>query len=395
MNERGEAGPVLILLTGGRGHWPSVWAIGAYQPRRVYLVRPAPDTGDDALTQFLQSRHIPCGAPLPALAPYDLPGAQQQCEAIFSRHPHEPIVISLTPAPKMLAFGAERAVRKSGRADVGAFLRDTVGRMTYPVAGHIPPPRHYVPTIDDYLAAYGRQPIARFDPARLPCPPETLSQIAAQLAQPETRFYSLMQQLRSSDNQGRRNRGECVELARPWQPAWAPMLRALAAQGLIGSLTIESSAARFRFVSPAAWHFLDGSWLELYAHDQARSLTDPESGESVFCDCRMSLGMAVRETTAEIDLAALSSSGLFLLAECKTTRETKVDYIKDIVDYAGLIGGAYCGKMFISSAPATSIPVNFRNQAAERRVHIVSGDELPQLRTRLADVLAAVQDTAR
>ncbi len=72
-----------------------------------------------------------------------------------------------------------------------------------------------------------------------------------------------------------------------------------------------------------------------------------------------------------------------------------MDYVKDIVDYAGLIGGAYCGKMLISSASASSIPANFRSQAAERRVHIVSGDELFQLQARLTNVLAAMQSSAR
>ena len=77
------------------------------------------------------------------------------------------------------------------------------------------------------------------------------------------------------------------------------------------------------------------------------------------------------------------------------TREASVDYIKDIVDYAGLIGGAYCGKMFITSAPAASVPENFRSQAAERRVHVVTGNEMPRLQSRLADVPAAVQGSAR
>ncbi len=204
-----------------------------------------------------------------------------------------------------------------------------------------------------------------------------------------------MQQLRAPANQARRNRGESMEVGSPFEPVWAPLLRALAAQGLITALTLEGSQARFRLASSAAWGFLDGTWLELYAHDQALRLTERDSGERVFCDCRMSLGMQVRQTTAEIDLACLSPSGLFLLAECKTTRETSVDYIKDIVDYAGLIGGAYCGKVFISSAPSASIPANFRNQAAERRVHIIGGDELSQMQARLADILAALRESAR
>lgn len=398
MDER----PVLILVGGGRGNWPNFWSAKAYQPQRIHLIRVAGDHINTQFTrEFFESRNLPFDpADLddpehPPINAFNKAEAKRQCLKLITRYSDRPVVINVTTCPKMLAFGAYDAVNEALSTglhrQVGVLHFDTAGRTPHTATGVLPPPQNFDVLLEDYLAAYGRTPISTFDPSRLPAAEDVLQEIAALLAQPHTHFHEMMNQIRTQSGKAHatvRIGGDV------WYPIWVSVLQALEATGMIESLSVSAPSATFQFARTKVFSFLDSTWLELYAKDQAKALKDKDTGQPVFCDCRMSTKLRNHKVEAEVDVACLNSFGYLLLAECKTKKEVDVAHLKDVVDYAGMVGGAYCGKVYITNLRAP-LPTNFVNQASERKIYIVTGEDLPCLQEKLAEILAKAGIEAR
>ena len=390
-----DKGPVLILLGGGRGNWPNFWSVRAYNPSVVYLLRPdGDDTNDLYVKEFLDKALVDYDDILNPLPPFDTEATRRACLGIIERHRNETVLINITQAPAMMKIGACYAARESG-PNVHAFHRDTIRGVSYPGAGAPPPePVTLTATVDDYLAAYGRTAHEKFDYHSLPCAPSELSRLAAGFAHRYGPFVDLIKQLRwYEQNVG----GDWLSREIDLQPKRPDPRRDQARHQILFDLanvqmikdvrTIDKTGGeRFRFASTHVWAFLNGTWLELYAYDEAIKYRDKATGQRMFSDCRANMEIPNHNAKNEVDLACLTPAGLLLYASCKTS--SSKDPLKsplsdanlsDVVDRAGLLGGAYCGKMLITTALLKDLKDNFKQQADLRGVEIVCAEQLSDL----------------
>ena len=373
---------ILVLLGGGRGQWPNIWSVLAYSPDRVYVLPPLGDDNNTAtLTKWLESRGV-AGTILSAVAPYDREGAQEACASLIEEHPDARIMFNLTQAPKLMAIGAAYACIASRRPDVTALHRETSTGLTHAAWGELPETRQAAITVDDYLMAYGRKAFDTFYVEHLPCSIEHLVQLARNFASQLSEFNALVQWLRAPANSGARGG---VRRAEPgpgfWSPGWAPLLKRMSEFGLVRHVVVNSDRGGFELASNHVWNFLNGTWLELYAVDEARKCVDPATGRPLFSDCRMSVAIDTDDVTNEIDLACIDSAGFLLYASCKTNQALRQDMLTEIVDRANLFGQSYCEKVFITNRSNSEVDaaIGLRDQAAARGVPIIAGERLPKL----------------
>lgn len=387
--------PILVLVGGGRGNWPNFWSVRAYDPKVVYLLRPdGDDTNDLYVREFLDRVLVDYDDSLDPLPPYDTEATRRACLGIISQHPGETVLINVTQAPGMMKVGACYAARDSG-PDVHAFHRDTIHGVSYAGAGTPPPePSLMTATVDDYLAAYGRTACEKFDYRSLPCAPSELSRLARSFADRPYAFLDLIKQLRWYEQ---KVDGDWLSQEIALEPKSPnPRRDRLRHQVLFDLADVQmvtdvrtsekTGGERFRFAGTQVWSFLNGTWLELYAYDQALAYRDKETGQRVFSDCRANMEIPNHNAKNEIDLACLTPAGLLLYGSCKTS--SSKDPLKsplsdanlsDVVDRAGLLGGAYCGKMLITTALQKELKDNFRQQASLRGVEVVCAEQLSDL----------------
>ena len=399
--------PILILVGGGRGNWPNFWSVMAYQPKLVYLISPSRDDANTLFAQeFFSRQGIACGEPAPPpINAFDLEGTRRACAEIVQRHAADPVLINVTSSPKMMGFGACYAVLDAvGRKDVCVFHRDTANSETHAVAGTLPPPGPYLPTIENYLAAYGRQARENFDFDRLPCTTDELMGLVRLFGSNLPAFTRLMKYVRyQKAKQGSGEHGLDPLLCRRGDFSLRLILKTLVQLGFLTDLVLDEANNKARFQvsnGKQIWPFLDGKWMEMYAYDQACTFRDNHK-QPIFHECKFNLQIPSHEVGVEngvgveneIDLACLTPNGLLLYASCKSgsskdpsrmvLHESK---LSDIVDRANLLGGSYCGKMLItmasgrgsSEAQQASID-SFKRQAAARQIQVVFAEDFPNL----------------
>lgn len=380
--------PVLVLLSGGRG-WPNVWSVRAYQPVKVYYLPPA---GNEANTRYVQE-FLQTQGLVPEICPpvdaFDKEATRAQCAAIMAANPKTPIIFHVTSAPKMMAFGATEAVWLSKRPDVSALHRDTAGRRNGAAAGHPPEPLSYTPTVDDYLAAYGRT--GEEKPAFAPVSREEVAQVrrAAILADhAEYGLHYFFADARVNQEDAKLRIRDMHHFS-----GRSEYLNALRAAGFLSAFEIRGDEAYLAPTTRGDLFLCHGHWLEGFALEEARKCCDGDASP-LFCDCRQSLLIPNHKTKNELDLVCLTYGGLLLYASCKTDRnpfakgtQTDEHYLDEITARAKLIGGDYCLKMLITTAPRRTAADAFLNKAAEARIELVCGSDLPFLKRKFEEAV--------
>lgn len=390
---------ILILLSGGRGQWPNIWSVLAYQPDRVYVLCPVGDQRNYAnLASWLDDRKVDWQA-LPPISPFDSVAAQAACNDIILRHPDDRVLINLTQAPKMMAIGASFACVVSGRANVCAFHRETSSDATHSAWGELPAPGPIKPSIEDYLAAYGRKCYPTFFAEQLPCNEKALSHLARNLAYQIEDFNPLLQILKNNENIGARQALRPAMIrSDDWRESWDSLLQRLCAAGFVRNVKSGSAGCSFELASTHAFNFLNGTWLELYARDEALKVVEPGAEQAFFADCAMGLALDGGEADKnELDLICTDGAGFLLYGSCKTGQKLTQDMLTEIVDRANLIGQAYCAKVFITSRPWREVDAvsGLVEQAQARGIPIISGEQLRNIGEHLRDAQTRARQHAR
>lgn len=389
---------ILVLLGGGRGQWPNIWSVLSYAPDFVYVLPPAGDvTNTSTLVKWLDGRGVDREV-LPPVAPYDREAAQDSCATLIERYPDSRILFNLTQAPKLMAIGAAYACIASRRPNVAAFHRETSTGSTHSAWGDLPDAGPAAITVDDYLMAYGRKAFDTFYAEQIPCTLEQLVQLSRNFAYQLPEFNGLIQWLRAPAQGGARIAGRRAEAGvGVWSKGWAPLLQRMSDFGLVKNVVAEDDRGGFELASTYVWNFLNGTWLELYAVDEARKCADPAGGRLLFSDCRMSVAIDTDDVTNEIDLACIDHAGFLLYASCKTNLSLKQDMLTEIIDRANLFGQSYCAKVFITNRSSAEVDsaVGLRDQAAARNVPIITGERLPKLGEHLVRAMVEARRRAR
>lgn len=176
-----------------------------------------------------------------------------------------------------------------------------------------------------------------------------------------------------------------VELGRRLSHAQRQILQGLASAGCIRGFAPKG---QIEFDVPAVSRkFLEGGWLEVYAHDLlARSgLVD---------DCRRNVKVRNEQGVEnELDVVA-TKNGKIALLSCKTgnmtrSRKYRGDEVKawidDTAERARMLG-RYSRKFMVSNS--TDIPEQSKVRADQLRIRFIGGEDLP----RLPDIVAGEMD---
>ena len=156
---------------------------------------------------------------------------------------------------------------------------------------------------------------------------------------------------------------------------------------LIHKLTKDEKYIHFE-ISNVELGFLDGAWLEAYVWDEARNLNQ-------FSDCQWNQRIVDnkklddRDSKNELDVSMIYKAQL-IIAECKTGTDDllKSDNIYKLDAVAGILGGKFVSKIFITSSP---IPEEtdrerlrqhkkFREKAEDHSIEVITREGLPNIR---------------
>lgn len=128
--------------------------------------------------------------------------------------------------------------------------------------------------------------------------------------------------------------------------------------------------------------FLNGDWLEVYVWTEATNAGFAD-------DCQWGYKIVADIPSNELDLA-LTYKARLLIAECKTSgKPFNNDFLYKMHSVADLVGGNYVRQVFITHYPRPENKDekekfdNFCQQASIRRVSVVTGDQLLDIRTVL------------
>lgn len=396
--------PLMILLGGGRGDWLNFWVALRSQPGRLVILPPA---GDGARLQpLVDAWRERLGAPVDIadeVDPFDPEPARRAIAALLDGTRDAPVLVHASQCPKMMAFGADRALRQAGRADTSGFIMVTTGDRPAAFYGAPPELEQRSPTVADYLAAYGFKPRESEEEERLGVPVAQLDALIPRLATPE--FRNLVTRLRSEWNNRARAKKDTLEASVSGCSSFdRELLRTLEVVGLIQALCESGAECSFAYRSQLAYRFLDFAWLE-----RAAALAAGECvKQGLLSDLVSGVTCARDRNHFELDLAAITPNGVLLVASCKAVSDafskrhqrkplTEGDgrspnqHLQELVDRTSQIGGDFCRRLLITTTPdkGSRQSQEIRDQATARKIRIVTLEELP----RLAEIFREVLET--
>ncbi|MBX7223832.1 MAG: DUF1887 family protein [Blastocatellia bacterium] len=311
---------------------------------------------------------------------HDLDQIKEVCEEAIKELPETDWIFNLTCASKIMFLGAYEIARSRS---IPAWYLDTPTQRVVPLTGF---PAQFNPfrlSVEEYFRMHGREMHCQMDK-----PSPTMMKMVQSFAQVAGRVKTFRQQLLDAQaNLLKKDECRAVILKTKNQAAnQQKLLEAFQNLGLIsGFANVPPGSANWevRLNGHRLWKFVNGDWLEIWAWVAAQ-----EAG--CFEDAQFNIKLPLEDRakaapTNELDFAATCQASL-VIAECKTDAEpfkNEKGYLDKINSVATLVGGNAVSRLFISSRP-TPFPgdkqfQNFLAQAKERRIVVVTGEELPRL----------------
>lgn len=356
----------LLILVGGR-QTPNLLTAQFLRPDLIVPVAShealRPNEAWSRIKPALERLCTQVVEPLPVDA-FDLESIRSACRTALMRAPTAQWVCNITCGTAIMSIGAYEAGREAGAS---VWYLDTARRVVKTLAGTAPAGNLYHLSVTDYLAIYGRQ---AHTPGHSP-KPERL-QLAGELARLPAAALDLRDSLRNASADRAHSRGfTLLNLSQSGQK----LCRLATDAGMWQSQQVGSSS--FKISAPASdvWTFFNGDWLELYVWQAARQA-------GCFDDVCYSVRIPGQYGENEIDLAATAAASL-LIAECKTEEKPfNTETLDKLASIVAMLGGAYVLRMVILARPAhngVQAFKAFQNQARERQVVIITGDQLVKL----------------
>jgi len=302
---------------------------------------------------------------------FNIDQVKAACQKTVNDYSETDWVFNLTPATKIMSFGAYEIARGIGAS---AWYLDSDSSQTIALCGKAPEGSLYKLCVEDYLASYGRT-ITAF--GQVPDPRRT--DLACKLALKPEDAMKFRDTLRNSGfNQVKRHQTKQGRLT-----SQAKYIAEMCEFSYKASLldkwnNISGGAIEISVDGCDLWQFFDGLWLEIYAYEAAKQA-------GCFEDVRYGLTTPGEHGENQIDLLA-TRNGVMWIAECKTEKEFQVEHLDKLTAIASLIGDDYVGRLFISSKTIPEGDSNlaksfsdFCEQARARRIVVVKGDDLKNL----------------
>ncbi|MBT9176803.1 MAG: hypothetical protein DDT20_01125 [Firmicutes bacterium] len=370
---------VMIMLVGGR-QVPNALGILAYKPDVVGFIA-SRDTPQDLQKIKEFTKTIPN---LDVLKPvevdaFSMSAVADACEEMITQQANAETVLNLTTGTTIMSLGGYEAAKRQRVTSV--YVATAIGKIIT-VTGSSIPGLDLGITVNEYLTIYGRTSRETFLFSKLSINQKAALEVARFLVNTDAReCLSLMRRW----NRGTDKRTIHGKLNSPLNSETINAFMRLKQLGLIQGLSIQSQQVSYLIPCEPNWKYLDGTWLEAYCWETAQSLKD-SSGRPVFDEVRFSLEIVSQAAVSEIDLFCLHQ-GQPLIASCKTEDLSfKTQYLEELQSRADMLGGRFCGKLFITNMPAPSPNAQkrrdfdrFLEQAKAREIVVVTGDHLADL----------------
>lgn len=374
---------LLVCLLGGRIQPAAMTAI-LTRPDMIACVVSAdePKTADHLLA-LLKSWNAGC-VPLPTqvVSAASALAAEQAVESLIAANPYAKPIISLTGAPMPMGVGACTAAR---RAECPAYYLNTARRALVDLAHEdTAEPVDLRLRMGEFLHVHGLQ-MRRDDAGQIDKPLLPAYVLALALLTQDLSVACELQLWLAQINFNHR----------PWSRPWTLddrhlyLLEQLAGLGLLSGFRTEQHAGEciVHAAVPDATHrkFLTGHWLEYYVYLVAQDLKHESA--PLFDSMAHSLHMLSSDAEREIDFIGLRGS-IPLIASCKTGANDSWEksVLDEVVTVGKNLGDNYCTKLYVTSRSAPHVgptrnmqAVQFREQAHNAKVVVVTGDELPDL----------------
>lgn len=305
---------------------------------------------------------------------FDLLQIQETCESALSEFPDTHWVFNFTCATTIMSIGTYEVAKKHG---ISAWYLNTATRRVVTSSGQPPETDIYKLTVKEYLHAYGRKfNITESEPL------EIIKSLSTNFAQNPGKAMDFRNLLRGKADVKKDQRRTFVlnNLATDMME----ICDAVCKVGLMTECQVDAHQNVTCVVPDGQlWKFMDGLWLEVYAWVAAQEA-------QCFDDYCYSLEIPMQiisnsnsQAKNQIDLAATYAASL-IISECKTEQEPfKTQHLDQLRTIASMIGGDFVSCIFIasqrSSQPRPKEYVKFCDQAKQRKIIVVSGENLPKL----------------
>ncbi len=229
-------------------------------------------------------------------------------------------------------------------------------------------------TVDDYVTACDTAVFQyKFDVNQLSCTPEQAQILARTFAESGIQTDKLLAFIRRAGETIKTPKTILIPKSKLPKNVNLEELRQflqhLREANLISQFKEQETQFAYRVETQYDHAFLYGDWLEYYVYLNAK--------EAGFDSVEMSVEL--QDYKGEVDVFAVHNANA-LICECKTGKHTTNDLAR-LESKATKLGGNYCTRLFITTAP--EITPEFRSQAANRRIVVVSGNTLPQINQKL------------
>lgn len=386
MSGREQAGPLLLLLLGGRIQ-PAVMALQHFRPAVIGCIVSA-DTPEraEAVVRLAEQSLPGCRVLTPEIVPpYEPLATRTAIARLMEQTAARPVLISLTGGSMPMVLGGYEMARMHGWP---AYYQDTASGQLLDLAAEQGVVRIDLrPSIVEYLAMHD----ARLNPTKVhpvgPAPNALQVRALALLAQRPTVTAELLAWLfagQKSSTTGLRN------LQWRLSDAERTLLHELAALGLLRDLAWRANGERvqLRVASGENLTFLNGHWLEQYVYRVAQTATHEDA--PLFDECAHSLHFLSGGAPRELDFVAVRC-GRLMTGSCKTSKNPwDKQALDELVAVTKNLGDNFTIRLFVTNQmrPATGHRLarsfaEFAAQAQKARIRIISGDDLPDLQTIL------------
>ncbi len=374
---------VLVLLIGGR-LTPNFISVLALQPNEVVcLVSEDEQDKFKTVQEVLSpSANVTVNSEPVVVPAFDLQQTIERCLGIVDSFPDAEVVFNVTGATKIMAIGAyEVAKRRNCRA---VYVNTANGQ----ILDLIPPEAISFPIqikLSDYLSFYNREPSCTFDFNSLSISQDQALQVCDYLA--HTKYGAEAIDLLRRNNRGRGKRTITIKLKSSLSSELWKVLERLNEFGILKQLKKKSETEfSYQIACNEDWNFLNGTWLEVYVWHQAKTLP-------LFDDCQFSFEIIGTDgVRKELDVGCIYQ-GQLIHCSCKSEKKPfKTSHLDELSAVSHLLGGNFCTRLFVTNVRTPSEEdkntwesyQRFLQQANDRKIVVVTGDELPHIAEKLS-----------
>ncbi|MGQ9532513.1 MAG: Card1-like endonuclease domain-containing protein [Desulfotomaculales bacterium] len=370
---------VQVLLVGGR-QAPNVIGVLLMQPKRVEFVVSEQEKGQlETLRAALRGVALIEGLDEIGEGEKVVDGTEFEdnlmaCEEIVKKYKNREVQFNITCGSKIMALAALEVARRHG---CRVFYIDTRKKRIIWLGGGPAQAHPFVLTIEQYLAAYGRKPQEKRIFEDLTFSQDQACEAARILATGGLGAVGFLGRVRGLRGPG------------PWEIAVSGRDEENVARRLADLRVIDfvADTGRIHVRSTHDLNFFRGTWLEVFVWSEAQKQV--ENGSPFFDEVKVAVEIPSGTARKELDVVCIHG-GQLIHCSCKTGNEAfSTEHLDELSAISGLIGGRFCSRVFITNERfSDSSPKRreeFLEQATQREIVVVTGEELPNAGQILRD----------